>query len=210
MKKISLLLIGLSLCNIFAQKKELYTDDDLNYITKEAFYAPKTKNTYLIRFELATKVINVRALRQKRGVLSKEEHLQLKNELKAISGKVFSDNATIVINYYPGEDSCNSTGNKNIKKRKYRIYNHRIGKKKNVQQFFIYKKIEGTENYGKQLEWYSSKETSIEKTFFPIHYACGSYVIINPNGEYYALRGEYNIDKIIKYIDNPTTFRCHD
>jgi len=57
------------------------------------------------------------------------------------------------------------------------------------------------------LKWYKDQSGIIEKTFFPIPYPCGSYVLIDENGNFYVQKGEYNIEEIIYLIkDKKTTF----
>ena len=71
-----------------------------------------------------------------------------------------------------------------------------------VSQFFMYISIEGTEKYGKHIEWIKDDAAIIESLFLPLHYPCGSYVIIDKGGRFYVQKGEYKISSIIDLIKN--------
>ena len=90
---------------------------------------------------------------------------------------------------------------------KYKRFLKKLKKMKNVSQFFMYKSPVGTKKYGKQLNWIKDEFGTIEKIFLPLHYPCGSYVLLDSNGNYYVQKGEHDIDKIIDLLnDKKTTF----
>lgn len=194
MKKLFTLILGLSIISTFAQKKEIYLNDDLVEITQADF--KKTDDPYKfynLRFELDTLIANVKVQRIRKGKVSDELLNSIKSELSTISGDSIPNENFIVINYYHGLDRCNSTGDKSYVRRKYKRFLKKMKKMKNVSQFFMYKSPEGTKDYGKQLNWIKDEFRTIEKTFLPLHYPCGSYM------------GEYNIEKIIELLKDKRT-----
>lgn len=206
--KLFTLIFGLLTISTFAQKKEIYLNDDLVEITQADF--KKTDEPYKfynLRFELDTLITNVKVQRIRKGRVSNELLNLIKSELSTISGDSIQSDNFIVINYYHGLDRCNSTGDKSYVRGKYKKFLEKIKKMKNVSQFFMYKSPEGTKDYGNQLNWIKDEFGTIEKTFLPIHYPCGSFVLIDSNGNYYVKKGEYNIEQIIELIkDKKTTF----
>ncbi|MDN6309416.1 MAG: hypothetical protein ACTHY4_08285 [Flavobacteriaceae bacterium] len=72
----------------------------------------------------------------------------------------------------------------------------------NINQFFMYKSSEGTRSYGKKIDWISDEFGTIEETFLPLNYPCGSYVLIDEDGNYYVQKGEYYILEIIDLSKN--------
>lgn len=206
--KIFTLILVLLTISTFAQKKEIYLNDDLVEITQTDFKkTDKPYKFYNLRFELDTLIANVKVQRIRKGKVSNELLSSIKSELSTISGDSIPSNNYIVINYYHGLDRCNSTGDKSYVRAKYKRFLKKLKKMKNVNQFFMYKSPEGTEDYGKQLKWIKDEFGTIEKTFLPLHYPCGSYVLIDPNGNYYVQKGENNIEQIIDLLkDRKTTF----
>ncbi|WP_218597750.1 hypothetical protein [Polaribacter sp. NJDZ03] len=203
--KTNLLTYFICLCSIisFGQKKEIYINDDLVKITKSEFNKEKDLHkSYNMRFELDTLIVNVKVQRVKKGQVSKIKLDSIRNELSTVSDQNIPENNILIINYYHGLDRCNSTGDKSYVRGKYKNYLRKLKKLKNVNQFFMYKSHEGTVEYGKQLNWIKDKSGTIEKTFLPIHYPCGSFVIIDENGNFYIQKGEYNIENIIDLIKN--------
>lgn len=70
----------------------------------------------------------------------------------------------------------------------------------------MYKSFEGSERYGKKINWLSDEIGTIKETFFPLNYPCGSYVLIDKSGNYYVQKGEYYILEIIDLLNNKKTF----
>ena len=207
-KKIFTLIFGLLTISTVAQKKEIYLNDDIVEITQADFKkTDKPYEFYNLRFELDTLIANVKVQRIRKGKVSNELLNLIKSELSAISGDSIPSDNFIVINYYHGLDRCNSSGDKSYARGKFKWFLKKLKKMKNVSHFFVYKSPEGTKDYGKQLNWIKDEFGTIEKTFLPIHYPCGSYVLIDSNGNYYVHKGEYNIDQIIDLLqDKKTTF----
>lgn len=179
-----------------AQNTQIYLDDNLNKISKKEFEKPLRKNEYATNFKLDTAEVNIRVNRFSSGKLSVEEFKLIKDLLSEQSQITISEKDVVIINYYPGKDECNSTGNLELVKKKYQDYISKIAEKKNIKQFFIYKDPKGTENYG-DLKWMLDPKGLIESKFFNIHYPCGSNVVIKNDGTYNSNRGEYDISKIL-------------
>ena len=202
MKRIISLFLLISLNNSFGQTKEIYLNDDLKNISESEFNKPSKESNYNIRFDLDTLIVNVKVLRVKKGKISRQKLDSIKANLSKSSGNEIIKNGIIVINYFPGPDRCNSGPGSSYLREKYRRYLKKISQNENVSQFFVYKSIEGTKKYGRKLEWIADNGNIVEKTFFPIHYNCGSFALIDENGNYYLTKGEYDIEQIIKLIQN--------
>ena len=126
----------------------------------------------------------------------------IKSEISSLSNKIIPDENILIINYYHGLDKCNSSGDKSYAKAKYARYLKKLKKFENISQFFIYKSPEGIKKYGEKLNWIKDEFKTIEKIFLPIHYPCGSCVLIDKNGNYVTIKGEYDIERIIDMIKN--------
>ena len=202
MKRIILLFLLISLNNSFGQTKKIYLNDDLKNISESEFNKPSKESTYNLRFDLDTLIVNVKVLRVKKGKISRQKLDSIKANLSKSSRNEIIKNGIIIINYFPGPDKCNSGPGSSYLREKYRRYLRKLSRNENVSQFFVYKSIEGTKKYGRKLEWIADNGNIVEKTFFPIHYNCGSFALIDENGNYYLAKGEYDIEQIIKLIQN--------
>lgn len=192
----------LSTCKIVAQKKELYLNDDLKQITQFEFTKSEKANFYNIKFELDTLIVNVKVKSIKKGKISNEILSSIKSEISTLSNKIIPDENILIINYYHGLDKCNSGGDKSYVRVKYTRYLKKLKKFENISQFFMYKSPEGIKKYGEKLNWIKDEFKTIEKIFLPIHYPCGSCVLIDKNGNYVTIKGEYDIERIIDMIKN--------
>ncbi|WP_336071035.1 hypothetical protein [Mesoflavibacter sp. CH_XMU1404-2] len=207
MKRILILFFLSFIYNSFGQTREIYLNDDLKNISESEFNENTKELTYNLQFDLDTLIVNVKVLRVKKGKISKQKLDSIKTNLSKSSGKELNESDIIVINYFPGLDRCNSGAGSSFLREKYSRYLRKINKNENVSQFFVYKTIEGTKKYGRKLEWIPDIGNLIEKIFFPIHYNCGSFALIDENGNYYLTKGEYDIEKIIDLIkDKKKTF----
>lgn len=207
MKRILIFFFLSTLYNSFGQTKEIYLNDDLKSISESEFNETTKELTYNLKFDLDTLIVNIKVLRVKKGIISKQKLDSIKVNLSESSGKEINESDIIIINYFPGLDRCNSGTGSSFLREKYSRYLRKINKNEDVSQFFVYKTIEGTKKYGRKLEWIPDNGNLIEKTFFPIHYNCGSFALIDENGNYYLTKGEYDIEKIIDLIkDKEKTF----
>lgn len=105
----------------------------------------------------------------------------------------------IVISYYPGKDSCNSTGlSFNKAPVRDRIKDLFLENKEDALIFHLYKNPEGLVLNNDVIQYYEDPNHFFEKTFFKRHYPCSSYVIITPNGEFVSHWGEYGLKSVVK------------
>ncbi|WP_435415498.1 hypothetical protein [Polaribacter aestuariivivens] len=197
-----LFIIGFVACSSFGQVKEIFLNDDLVNITESEFKKTIKEPTYNLKFDLDTLIVNVKVLRIKKGEISKQKLDSIRTVLSNSSKKEINKNDILIINYFPGLDRCNSGQGSSFLRQKYSRYLRKIKKTENVSQFFVYKSFEGTKKYGRKLEWIPDDTNLIEKTFFPLHYNCGSFALIDKNGNFYITKGEYDISKIIDLIKN--------
>lgn len=189
-----------------AQKNEVYLNDDLVQISESEFKKMNDLHKfYNLQYETDSSFINIKVQRVRKGKLSGEVWNAIKSELSALSNQEIPENDLIIINYYHGMDGCNSSGNKSHMTAKYKRFLKGINKMPDLSQFFVFKSAEGTTNYGKNINWIHDKSRRIEKTFFPLKYPCGSYVLIDENGNYYLQKGEYDIEQIIDLVKNKKT-----
>lgn len=199
-----ILFITVSISFLSAQKKQVYVNDDLEYISKQE-YDRNSGDDYLnLKFDADSIYLNVSAKRIKKGKISNSQLNALKADL-AISSAYFDKEDKIVIYYYPGQDACNSSGNKEMTRMNYQEYLKKLKKHQNIKQFFVYKSPEGTAAYG-NIDWIKDKNKLIETLFFPVHYPCNSTVIIDGYGNYYSRRGENNINEVFKILKDKKTF----
>jgi len=199
--------------SILAQKKEVYLNEsqikneDLIFISKKKYNINvKGFIYYNFQFDLDTLTLNVKVERIQKGEISIKRLDSIKHELTEISGDSIPNNNLIVINYYHGLDACNSTGNISYVRGLYKNYTRKLKKMNNVSQFFMYESPEGTENYGKKLNWIDDRFDTMKNTFLPLNYPCGSYILIDKDGNYYVQKGEYYILEIIDLLKNKKTF----
>ncbi|MFT7898761.1 hypothetical protein VBY74_02140 [Tenacibaculum ascidiaceicola] len=190
----------------FGQKKELYVNDDLEYISKTEFDKKSEQPLdYNLRFELDSAYLNIKVSRYKKGkielkVLDSIKNIFFKNE-------EFNNNDIFLINYYPGNDKCSSNRYKSNFKSKYNQYRRKFKKIENLKQLFVYKSNEGLRGFGNKIKWQSDINNLVEYTFYPIPYPCGGYVILDNKGNYISERGEYCywkglINEIITFANN--------
>lgn len=203
-----ILFIFINISTVLSQKKELYVNDNLEEISKTEFDR-NTGDDYLnLKFDGDTVYVNISAKRIKKGKISTSELEAIKSNLTP-SPTNFDQDDFIVIYYYPGKDAYNSSGNKEMTRQNYQSYLTKVKKYPHIKQFFVYKSVEGTEEYG-AIDWLKDKNRLIETLFFSVHYPCNSTLIIDGLGNYYAHRGENNISEIFKIIGKKHSFQNAD
>lgn len=205
MKKILFIsLFILSTLNFYCQEEKFY------YVGERFLEIPKVdfeKDTDRLEFfkftySLDTAIIYLKVPREFKGKLKKNSLNTLKEQLERSSETKIDSNQILVLNYHPGNDECNEGLDRSLVTNLYKKYLNKIKKLNKVSQFFIYKEINGVKNYGSSLIWFPDPNNIIEKTFFMIHYPCASSVIIKPDGNYIALRGEHYIGYILEILDD--------
>ncbi|MEZ7500329.1 hypothetical protein QO200_16465 [Flavobacterium sp. Arc3] len=199
------LFITVSISIVSAQKKEVYVNDDLELISKQEYDRNSGDDYFNLKFDADSIYLNVSVKRIKKGKISNSQLNALKSNL-ATSSAYFDKDDIIVINYYPGQDAYNSSGDKEMTRKNYQEYLKRLKKNQNIKQFFVYKSPEGTAAYG-NINWIKDKNKLIETIFFAIHYPCNSTVIIDSNGNYYSHRGENNVSAVFKILKEKKTFK---
>ncbi len=202
MKNVVCFLTLFLITSLYAQKERYYFDDNFNPIGMKDFFNKENLNYEFLKLEIEidTAIIYKIEKRELKGKLNKENHLLILNYIKKIINKEVDSSKTILINYYPGKDKCNSTGGKSYVLNLHQEYVKKLKSYKNVNQYFIYKSKDGLQELEKYFNWYPDTENVIEKSFFPLPYPCGSYLIIYPDGKYFSYKGEYYLPSIFKYI----------
>lgn len=206
MKKITLTIFIILIHTIlFSQKNEMYLNDDFNIITKEEFEKSSGNEfDYNLRFKSDTTFVNIKVQRIKRGKISLQLLDSIKNNLSENSNQFIYGNDVLFINYYPGNGPCSSNGYKNNFKNEYQKFYRKFRRIENLKQFSVYKSPAGLKGFGSKIPWILDNENLIKKTFFPIHYPCGGYLIIRSDGNYLSQRGEYCYSKLL--IEEIKTF----
>ena len=194
-----------------AQQKEVYLNDDFVEITKAEFNEPHDPYVYYkLKYESDTVTVNVKVQRIKKGKVTPELLDEIRKELSLLSDQPVPEGHLLVINYYHGPDPCNS-GNHRYFRGVFKRYVNKVRKMPEVNQFFIYKNKEGIESaFGKQHTWIEDRQGIIEKTFLPLHYPCGSFVVLDKTGRFYIHKGEYNVFDLLELIENPETIFTSD
>ena len=195
-----LLLFTCLLTSTLASAQDIkFYDVDGRELNRETFLK-KTIDTrqYLgISFQDGRTTISKLIRREKIGKLTTDSTKLVYNVLEQSTGSQLNGKL-LTLNYHPGPDPCNSTGtfDKGFLREKFNTYLKRV--RSISAQFFIYSNSQGLERYEGIIDWLPDPGHLIQNTFFKHHYPCGSYVIINPNGDYYAYYGEYSLDHVIK------------
>ena len=137
--------------------------------------------------------------RVQEGALPPEVFSRIKAGLREIEGRELPAEAIIVLNYYPGKDPCNASGTATRQDLSisYKNYQKRLKKEGDVRQYNIYRDDEGLKRYSLGRKWHKDKDGLVEQTFFAYHYPCGSYVVIDPAGNYRSYFGEAHADQIL-------------
>lgn len=199
---LTILLFGLISVLSFGQQKELYLNDNFRIISEEEFLKESNNEfDYTLRFETDTTFVNIKVQREKKGKITLDILKAIKANLSTISKQEIDSDDILFINYYPGDGPCSTEGYKINFKDHYKKYHRKIKKLKNVKQFSIYKSPDNIESFGSEIAWLPDVKNMIEKSFYPIHYPCGGYVIIKSDGSFLSQRGEYCYSKgLIKQI----------
>jgi len=186
----------------YSQKRKYFLDEKNTQITKKEFN--NFDNNHLkylkIFYENDTAKVSKIEKREHTGRLDNEKYQTIIKFLAKKDSKAIDSTKTIVINYYPGSDNCNSTVDNDYVIEIYRDYLADIKLIKNVNQYFIYKSKSGLESFKGYFDWLKDDENIFEKSFFPLHYPCNSYLIIYPNKDYFVYKGEYYILDVLKKI----------
>lgn len=130
-------------------------------------------------------------LREKRGEINERRSLELL--LENAANREIDSKKPIVIIYYPGKDSCNSSGttNKEWIQSWYRQLEDGLNQVAEIKPLYIYKDNDGLRKYDGILDWNKDPEGTVERLFFEHHYPCISFVVISKDGNYISYFGEF-------------------
>lgn len=105
----------------------------------------------------------------------------------------------LIVIFYPGKDECNSTGLANnaegFRSKKNAIEKY-AKKHETAAPQYLYGNPHGLEKYEGIIEWKADPDGVFQKNFFQFPYPCGSFVVIDPKGNYRAILGEYPVSQI--------------
>ncbi|RZJ73899.1 hypothetical protein [Flavobacterium sp.] len=193
-KALILLLISTS---VFAQKK-YYFDLEGKPMKPGKFENSRNYREY-IKSESRSDTATIFRLEERfvEGSLSASQHAKIVGSLRLQSGDSLRAK-TIVIDYYPGKDACNSSGG-GADDSYWIPYLTDLKKFPSVKQFFIHTPDESRHWFPKKLA-IPDKNKIIEKLLFPAHYPCGSFAIIWPDRTFVVFKGEYPRDLVFRCL----------
>lgn len=182
----------------YAQQKNMrYFDETNKEISEEEFREKRKTNVVL---DIPGDSLHHRKLTNRLDAGEVSDRAMLVKMLKSSveDDKGIDWEKPLVIIYYPGQDSCNSSGSSTKKGRKkwYRELEKKVREIAQTKPIYIYKESTGLEKYEGILKWYKDPDGIIEKLFFKHHYPCGSFAIINEKGQYACYFGEYGKDHV--------------
>ena len=198
----SLLLILTASAGLVAQT-EVYVNEWQETISKEEYDKEESESYFYLDYETEDLIVHVKAKRTLKGSLEKMTHELLRENLYSRLGEDINESAVMVIIYSPGMDDCLRTGNRSSIRSSFRRLKTTIENIDHTDLFYVYNEPEANKTYGKDLNWIQDKQKIIQELFFPIHFPCGSFVLIDQKGNYYAFRGEYAVDQIMEGLNEP-------
>ncbi len=170
--------------------KTKHFDENNIEITKAKFNRIRSTNKFL---DIPGDSTNHRklTLREKRGKINNRQILE--SLLEKETNQKLDSNKPIVIIYYPGKDSCNSssTNNKEWLQSWYEQLEEGLNQVADIKPIYLYKDNDGLKKYNGIIEWKKDPKETIERLFFKHHYPCSSFVVISKNGEYISYLGEF-------------------
>lgn len=188
---IGILIYSCSSTKIESNNKTKYFDENNIEISKSKFNKIRSTNKLL---DIPGDSVNHKKLivREKRGKITNRALLESLIE-KEINQELDSDKPIVII-YYPGKDSCNSSGSSTKESRKIWLkqLEDGINQVAQTKPIYIYKDNDGLEKDNGILTWYKDPEGTIERLFFEYHYPCSSFVVISKNGDYISYFGEFS------------------
>ena len=197
MKNIILICFLLLSKGLFAQSDStVYLDNNDNPITKDDFLKASQKAELVVKND-SLDIFKIISQRSVTGQISNFEEI-----FSAITTTypelVLDKSKPLVIQFYPGKDTCNSTGSasRSFSKKWYSDLEKNIYKIAETKPIYIYRKEDGLEKYDGIITWHKDPKNIIEKNFFKFHYPCSSYVIIMPNGKFISYYGEFSNESV--------------
>lgn len=188
---IGILIYSCTSTKIESNNKTKYFDENNIEISKSKFNKIRSTNKLL---DIPGDSVNHKKLivREKRGKITNRALLESLIE-KEINQELDSDKPIVII-YYPGKDSCNSSDSSTKESRKvwFKQLEDGINQVAQTKPIYIYKNNDGLEKDNGILTWYKDPEGTIERLFFEYHYPCSSFVVISKNGDYISYFGEFS------------------
>lgn len=200
MKKLLVLLL-LFWSALLTAQREVYVTEFREPITKTEFDKEETESYFYMDYETEDLIVHVKAKRELKGKLDRMTHKLLRDSLYHRIDEPVNRKSVMVIVYSPGMDDCSRTGSRSLKRSKHRKLKEYVDQLENTELFYLYNEPEGNKAYGKNINWIQDKPKIIQELFFPIHFPCGSFVLIDKKGKYCAWRGEYAVEQIIEYLE---------
>lgn len=202
-KHVLTIIIGILICSCSATKsgnnKTRYFDENYVEISKSKFNRIRSTNKLL---DVPGDSVNHKklTLREKRGKINDRKSLEIFLE-NAISRELDSEKPIVII-YYPGEDTCNSSGtaNKEWIANWYGQLEEGLNQIAGVSPLYIYKDNDGLKKYDGILNWNKDPEGTVERLFFEHNYPCSSFVVVSKDGNYISYFGEF----VKKYVFEAT------
>lgn len=170
-----------------------YFDESNAEISKEKFMELRNSMEYL---DVPGDSANHKRLVY-RYVEGKIRHVErVYQMIDSISAHSTNANKPVVIIYYPGIDDCNKKMQQRRVPKNDFLKNELDKIDPEINLLRIYKDDSGLKRSMKKQEWHRDPDRFFEMNFFPHHYPCGSFVVIAPNGRYFAYLGEYPYEYI--------------
>ncbi len=204
-KLLCFIILIISLTLGYSQKREVYVDDDLNNISKESFEQNRDLSKFLyLTFSDDSLIVNLKTERIVKGKISKENLSSIREFLVQSSGEKISDTNNLVINYWPGNQYCELPNDLRIMNQRTKAYQKKIAKIQNSSQFYVAADLNGIDKLG-NIQWNLDSKSILKELFFKYPYTCGSFVLIDNQGNYYLFKGEYSYSQIFELLKKPKT-----
>lgn len=210
---LSLLFVFLTSTISFSQdKKELFYDNDQNEISLEKFTGLKNNKNYGLSYEYETSIKTYLIEGEVSGTLNYYLLESIKKYLIRINPKTnFEKSNFIVINYIDNDptiytkyyqvpwDVFENDVSKKLKK--IDKINHFYIINPDVKDLYYY--------HGNKLKWEIDKDHFLQNKFFSFKGLNGGFLIIDKEGNYFALKGEYTEKKVLDKVKELKKKRNH-
>ncbi|MDT0557439.1 hypothetical protein RM697_02185 [Ichthyenterobacterium sp. W332] len=189
----------------YCQDKEkpiYYQDIDESIISLEEFERKSSYNgirNINLYFENDTAYFYKKFPSKRLGRLSPEQLKFLYHSIDEINTFKINRNNIIIIQYYPGYEN-KYPGNRLSKWNRYhKDYIRKLKKTNKFEFLWVYGNSEGIEtHHTDRFKWLFDKNKNIQKLFFPFYIRYGSFAIVNQNGEFICVYGEYGKQTILE------------
>lgn len=204
MKKILLLLLAVYSTGLFAQKKELYMTEHRQKLTKAEYLEMRKDSRYLgLNLENDDHYLNLIVERERRGKLSEEGFVHLKDYLAESSGGTFNESGFTVIYYITGQPIMEpgfaskwiALNKSNIKKMKRRY--------PGLMHYLFYHKNQVNINRDSQsnITWFPDEEELLKKLFYKYDIYYNNFTVIDSQGNYITFLGESGAKQVFERLE---------